>query len=97
MGDTLGLDTPLTPTAARDLERERERERDAQREGDRERGGEREGGERQTDRQTDRQKTDRQTDRELRTQNLITHGLRFQVVACSYNLFLLIYMPTGHT
>ena len=48
MGDTLGLCTPLTPTAAGDLERER----DARREGDRERGGEREGGERETDRQT---------------------------------------------
>ena len=91
MGDTLGLCTPLTPTAAGDLERERRTERGGQRERRRERGG------RETDRQTDKRQIDRQTDRELRTQNLITHGLRFQVVTYSYNLFLLIYMPTGHT
>ena len=64
MGDTLGLGTPLTPTAAGDLEREK----DAQGEGDREKGGEREGGERQTDRQTDKRQIDRQTENsELRT------------------------------
>ena len=61
MGDTLGLGTPLTPTAAGDLEREkdaqrerRERQREEGGGGQRERRREREGGERQTDRQTDK-------------------------------------------
>ena len=37
----------------------------------------------------------RERERE-RAQNLITQGLRFSAIACSYNLFLLIYMPV-HT
>ena len=70
-------------------ERKTHKERGTERKAGRERG--------ERERQTDKRQIDRQTDRELRTQNLITHGLRFQVVAYSYNLFLLIYMPTGHT
>ena len=32
----------------------------------------------------------------VRTHNFVTQGLRFYAVACSYNLSLLIYMPTGY-
>ena len=71
MGDTLGLGTPLTPTAAL-RERERRTERGGQRERRRERGG------RETDRQTDRQKTDRQTDRQ-RTQNSEPYYTRIKI------------------
>ena len=39
----------------------------------------------------EREITDRE--RELRTQNFITHGLRFLAVAYSYNQSLLVYMP----
>ena len=47
----------------------------------------------------DREPRERQTDRQTetdRTQNLITQGLRFEAIACSYNLSLPSYIDNTH-